>query len=1245
MFLAVENTSVFMRRFFCGILLVFALTSACPQSARLKDRKYPSLLWEISGNGLQKPSYLFGTMHVSSKMVFNLSDSFYRAIRSADVVALETNPESWQEDMFRFNFENEVGNVYLNSATGYHHAPEEYLSIQSLKISPYEKLIEAALASNPSTINNLLYRSYSDGHNDFEEDTYLDLYIYQVGKKWGKRIFGVEQYAESMKLAMEAYVDAMKDKNKRDRSFDVDEDFSYARLQEAYRTGNLDLLDTINRLNSFSPLFDEKFLYKRNDIQAASVDSVLRAGTALFVGVGAAHLPGQRGVIEILRRLGYTLRPIKMGERNSQHKELIEKLKVPVVFGRQTSLDGFYKVEVPGKLYRFANSFNGFDQVQYADMANGSYYAVTRIQTNALLWGHSENDVFKKADSSLYENIPGKILLKQAIVKNGYKGFDITNRTRRGDYQRYQIFCTPFEVVLFKVSGNGEYVKASAVADKFFNSIQLKEYGSQWKKYSPSFGGFEIDMPHEPYVIKNSGWQFMSADKVSKADFRVVRIDIHNYNFAEEDSFDLTLLEESFTGSDFFDRIITRKQITYKGYPALDAKYQYKDGSVALVRYLIQGPHYYTLMAHAKTEQPRMTQFLNSFSITPFQYKEAREQVDTNLYYSVKTPFYPARKNALGMPGGFGNLYLGSWDEEDEPAMEQTVYRDKLISNDTTGEKIYISFYKPPRYFYTKDSVDLKKQDRFQNKETSWIINTKKFTDDAGGKKTWEYVLTDTSSSRGVWTKTFYRNGVSYTLRTEVDTVTKPSAFLTQFFESFQPSDTVQGIDPLTKKTAAFFDDFFSADTTAHKRAMKSIMIVSFEPSDLPQLKKAINSLSWKDKNYVRVKKDFINKLGSLTDPATSTYLKDLYYAARDTIEFQYEALEALLQQKTKYAYTGFKDILLSDPPVINLPSVYDEDTSEDSFFDHLCDSLKLTSVIIKDLLPLLDVDDYKHPIMRLMQTLMDSNLLTAKDYEAYASKFLLEAKQAWKKQSIAEKKKSIGKAQETDDRAEMKGQDEGNEALSRYAGLLMPFWENNQAVSALLKQLLGSNDQQLKYQTMLLFIRHEKPVADSMLQFFASNDVYRYPLFVDLSGLKKALLFPSKYKNHIDLAKSKLRNTGIYNEPDSIVFLQRLPLQVAKKNGFVYFFKYRIKKEEAHWKIASVGLVPADATRFEFDEEGLYDYDFTVLSDVKLKEDEPVRDQLEKRLRQLMFTKHASAKQFYKNEDKAMNSFKELYK
>src|SRR5215813_10479275 len=87
-----------------ALLVIFNFSFS--QTTKIKADKYPSLLWEITGNGLSKPSYLFGTMHVSSKMVFHLSDSFYLGIKNADVVALETNPESWQEDMDKYETES-----------------------------------------------------------------------------------------------------------------------------------------------------------------------------------------------------------------------------------------------------------------------------------------------------------------------------------------------------------------------------------------------------------------------------------------------------------------------------------------------------------------------------------------------------------------------------------------------------------------------------------------------------------------------------------------------------------------------------------------------------------------------------------------------------------------------------------------------------------------------------------------------------------------------------------------------------------------------------------------------------------------------------------------------------------------------------------------------------------------------------------------------------------------------------------
>jgi hypothetical protein len=97
---------------------------------------------------------------------------------------------------------------------------------------------------------------------------------------------------------MEAYRDAAKEKNRKQKSYDSDENYSADKLQEAYRAGNLDLLDSINRLNSFSDAFDEKFLYSRNLLQANSIDSILKARSALFVGVGR---PIFRVIAELLR--------------------------------------------------------------------------------------------------------------------------------------------------------------------------------------------------------------------------------------------------------------------------------------------------------------------------------------------------------------------------------------------------------------------------------------------------------------------------------------------------------------------------------------------------------------------------------------------------------------------------------------------------------------------------------------------------------------------------------------------------------------------------------------------------------------------------------------------------------------------------------------------------------------------------------------------------------------------------------
>ena len=68
--------------------------AALGQSAQKSSSNNNTLLWRISGNGITRPSYLFGTMHILCADDIQLSDSLNKAIRNADNVYLELDMDN-----------------------------------------------------------------------------------------------------------------------------------------------------------------------------------------------------------------------------------------------------------------------------------------------------------------------------------------------------------------------------------------------------------------------------------------------------------------------------------------------------------------------------------------------------------------------------------------------------------------------------------------------------------------------------------------------------------------------------------------------------------------------------------------------------------------------------------------------------------------------------------------------------------------------------------------------------------------------------------------------------------------------------------------------------------------------------------------------------------------------------------------------------------------------------------------------
>src|SRR5688500_16014830 len=83
-----------MKKILLGLMLLLAAWYAGAQSPTAR-----TLLWRISGKNLDRPSYLFGTIHLVCADDIEISDSLKAAIRNSDRVYLEVDMDNIFEQM------------------------------------------------------------------------------------------------------------------------------------------------------------------------------------------------------------------------------------------------------------------------------------------------------------------------------------------------------------------------------------------------------------------------------------------------------------------------------------------------------------------------------------------------------------------------------------------------------------------------------------------------------------------------------------------------------------------------------------------------------------------------------------------------------------------------------------------------------------------------------------------------------------------------------------------------------------------------------------------------------------------------------------------------------------------------------------------------------------------------------------------------------------------------------------------
>ncbi|WP_417939095.1 TraB/GumN family protein [Flavobacterium sp. RS13.1] len=273
------------------VLFIFSGTIHAQKKAPKLEN---SLLWEVSGNGLSKPSYLYGTIHMICGSDYFLSDKTKKAFEASEKLVLEIDMSDPKEmtDMQQMA----MGKAPLSKTLN----PENLSKLDHI-LKNNGLTIQQVDNFKLFTIMSLVSMK-SFGCNDLK---FYEMNFIATAKQQKLPITGLE----TVKLQMEAFgksytdtemIDSLKESGKEET----------AKLVSQYKQENITAIyDAFSENKYMSKKTKEIILDNRNENWIKQLPGLMEK-ESLFIAVGSAHLAGESGVINLLKKAGYKIRPV-----------------------------------------------------------------------------------------------------------------------------------------------------------------------------------------------------------------------------------------------------------------------------------------------------------------------------------------------------------------------------------------------------------------------------------------------------------------------------------------------------------------------------------------------------------------------------------------------------------------------------------------------------------------------------------------------------------------------------------------------------------------------------------------------------------------------------------------------------------------------------------------------------------------------------------------------------------------------
>ena len=280
------------------LFLVFGLFSIFNQAQPLEK----ALLWKISGNGLEKPSYLFGTIHATCDAT--LDAATLKALEETKQLYLEIDMDDPMMQMQMMQGIAMKDGVTISSLV----SEEEFVLIDEFlqkNIGMSAKMINTF---KPFMLSSMLLPKLLDC--EFQS---VEMELMKVTKAQNEEVYGLETIGDQLQVFDKIpYKDQVEELLKTAKSDLSKEKEEMNKVMEVYKTKDIEKMLVVMDESDNKVSADNKdvLLVNRNRNWIPVIEKVIKS-TPTFFGVGAAHLAGDDGVIKLLRKQGYKVEAVK----------------------------------------------------------------------------------------------------------------------------------------------------------------------------------------------------------------------------------------------------------------------------------------------------------------------------------------------------------------------------------------------------------------------------------------------------------------------------------------------------------------------------------------------------------------------------------------------------------------------------------------------------------------------------------------------------------------------------------------------------------------------------------------------------------------------------------------------------------------------------------------------------------------------------------------------------------------------